>query len=107
LAKEYEAKDQEPEEDKAPFFDDEEPEAAAEAPTDPGKMKTGPEAEQLRAQVRKLAAGKERFAWDLSEFLDTQGIQYEDESLLASLDVDGLKKVVAHFTPKEPKTPTL
>jgi len=103
----WEAKDQEPtEEGKAPFFD-EEPEAAAETPTEPGKMKTGPEAEQLRAKVRELAVGKDRFAWDLSEFLDTQGIAYQDESLLASLDVDGLKKVVAHFTPKEPKTPTL
>lgn len=91
----------------APFFDEDDPESEPEgsfietAPQAP-QAESGLDAEQLRGKIRALAANNDRFAWDVSEFLDKEGIPYNDESLLASLSVDALQRVIAHFSPKKP-----
>lgn len=96
-AKEEGAVEAEKEEEKnqPPFFDDE---------TEKPKVDDGG-AEKMRAKIRTMGASDPEWAFKVSEFLDSEEIVYDDESLLSSLDVSALSKVIKHFSPE--KKPSL
>lgn len=118
------AKEPEPEPELAPFPDDDDDDPSlvivdgvlkadvqatiADPASEPTKREFdgSPEAEKLRGEVRTLAAGDPDFALNVGDFLDEQGIAYDDESLLNSLNAEELARVIEHFSPKK-KAPAL